>query len=61
MPKVKITHTTCNNIYEVEKTLNRWMENGWALSNVFIQMLKHDDGAVTIFHESYLDDDARNY
>lgn len=57
----KITHITCNNIYEVEKTLNQWMQNGWNLSNVFINMLKHADGAVTIFYESCLDDDARKY
>ena len=58
--EIKIVHTKCY-IHEVENIFNRWIENGWVLSNVFIQMLQNTDGTVTIFHESSLNDDARDY
>ena len=58
---LNITHTTCNNVYEVEDTLNRWKKNGWVLNNVFIQMMKNGDGSITIFYEAPLDDDARMF
>jgi len=58
--KIKIIQTKCRPS-DVENILNQWIENGWVLSNVFIQMLQNTDGTVTIFHESCLNDDARNY
>lgn len=58
--KIKIIQTKCHHS-DVENILNQWAENGWVLSNVFIQMLQNTDGTVTIFYESCLNDDARNY